>query len=91
LPRSKPPSRAAEVLDGWATVLAFLSEVLHTYWAGHRWMAADINGLRGYVLTKDGAPDAVVSFAYDAAGAMTDVYIVRNPEKLASLGVVAIH
>ena len=80
-----------DVLRGKAEVIAFLSEQLHEYWADHQWVIADINGARGIALKNDGATTAAVSFAYDQAGRATDIYIVRNPEKLARLGAVAIH
>ena len=80
-----------EVLHGKADVIAFLSEHLHKYWAGHQWRKIDINGTRGIVVKSDGATEAAVSFAYDEAGNATDIYIVRNPDKLAGLGTVAIH
>ena len=34
---------------------------------------------------------AVVSFAYDEAGKATDIFILRNPDKLSRLGLAAIH
>ncbi len=80
-----------DVLQGKAEVIAFLSEGLHEYWADHQWVIVDINGARGIVLKNDGATTAIVSFAYDEAGKATNIYIVRNPDKLANLGTVAIH
>jgi RNA polymerase sigma-70 factor (ECF subfamily) len=80
-----------DVLHGKAEVVAFLSKSLHEYWANHQWVIVDINGARGIVLKHDGATTAVVSFAYDEAGKATNIYVVRNPEKLANLGAVAIH
>ncbi len=80
-----------DVLRGKAEVIAFLSENLHEYWAGHQWVIVDINGARGIVLKDDGATAAAVCFAYDEADKATDIYIVRNPEKLGHLGTVAIH
>lgn len=80
-----------EVLRGKPEVIAFLAENLHEYWTGHRWVIVDINGARGIILKHDGATEATVSFAYDEAGRATDIFIVRNPDKLANLGTVAIH
>lgn len=79
------------VLRGKSDVIVFLSQRLHEFWAGHEWVIADINGARGIVLKHDGATAAAVSFAYDEAGSATDIYIVRNPDKLANLDAVAIH
>lgn len=79
------------LLKGKGEVIAFLSEDLHEYWTNHQWVVADINGARGIVLKNDGATTAAVSFAYDEAGQATNIYIVRNPDKLANLGAVLIH
>ncbi len=80
-----------DVLQGVDAVSRFLSKRLHKYWLDFEWSTADINGTRGMLLTEEGAVVATVSFAYDAEGAVTDIYIVRNPDKLADLGTVAIH
>ena len=80
-----------DVLRGKAEVIAFLAGSLHEYWADHQWVIVDLNRARGIVLTHDGATVAAVSFAYDEAGKATNIYIVRNPDKLAHLGAVAIH
>ncbi|NKB58345.1 MAG: sigma-70 family RNA polymerase sigma factor [Alphaproteobacteria bacterium] len=79
------------ILQGKAEIIEFLWERLHDYWAGHQWVVADINGARGVLLKKDGATTAAVSFAYDEAGKATNIFIVRNPDKLANFGAVAIH
>ena len=80
-----------KVLQGIGEVVHFLSKGLHEYWLGFEWSTADINGARGIVLRQQGAVVATVSFAYDAGGNVTDIYIVRNPDKLTDLGSVAIH
>lgn len=80
-----------EILHGKAEVLAFLMERLRQFWAALDWVPADINGGRGVILRKDGATIATLSFAYDEAGKASDVYIMRNPDKLARLGAEAIH
>jgi len=84
-------STILDVLQGKTEVIAFLSEGLHEYWADHQWIIVDINGARGIVLKQDDSTVATVSFAYDETGKATNIYIVRNPDKLAHLGVVAIH
>lgn len=75
-----------QVLHGKAEVLDFIGRALHAYWGDYRWEAMDINGGRGAVLWKDGSAVACVSFAYDEHGAATNIYIVRNPDKLSRLG-----
>jgi RNA polymerase sigma-70 factor (ECF subfamily) len=71
-------------------VLAFIAGPLHKWWGDHEWTAADINGARGAILKKDGATLASVSFGFDEAGNATDIYVMRNPDKLARLGAAAI-
>ena len=80
-----------EILEGRADVMAFMEEGLHTFWAGCQWHVVDINGARGVVIKHDDTTQAVASFAYDANGQATDIFIMRNPDKLAHLGAVAIH
>ncbi len=80
-----------DVLQGKDEVIAFLSDRLHEYWANYQWVVVEINGARGIVVKNNDATVASVSFAYDELGKTTNVYIVRNPDKLANLGTVAIH
>ncbi|XXT63427.1 sigma factor-like helix-turn-helix DNA-binding protein [Sorangium sp. So ce590] len=79
-------SSLLEVLQGKVEVLDFIGRALHAYWGDYACEATDINGGRGVVLWKDGSAAACVSFAYDEHGAATNIYIVRNPDKLARLG-----
>lgn len=80
-----------EELKGRAEVVALLSQKLNRYWAGQHWRILDLNGSRGFVLKRDDAITAAVSFAFGANGEVTGIYIMRNPDKLASLGRVALH
>ena len=52
---------------------------------------SDINGGRGFVLEQGGATVQTVAFAYDEDGRVTDVFIVRNPDKLARLDSGTLH
>jgi len=79
------------VLHGKAEVLDFIASTLQLAWGAQQWIATDINGGRGVVLQKDGLATAAISFAYDEAGRTTNIYIVRNPDKLARLRGAAIH
>jgi RNA polymerase sigma-70 factor (ECF subfamily) len=79
-----------EILEGGA-VLAFLTERLTEWWASYEWTFTDLNGLRGLVLREGEKIVATVSFAYDAADRITDIFVVRNPDKLDGLGEVRIH
>ncbi len=80
-----------EVLRGPIEVITFLTKSLNQYWIGHHWDLVDINGERGIVLRHQSRIEAAVSFAYDTSGKATNIYIVRNPEKLAHLEEISIH
>lgn len=77
-------------LRGKAEVLDFVAQA-RQWWASYRWVASDINGGRGIILWKDGLVAAAISFAYDEVGRTTNIYIVRNPDKLSGLNGAAIH
>jgi RNA polymerase sigma-70 factor (ECF subfamily) len=81
---------AAEILEG-EDVLAFLTARLNEWWAAYEWSFAELNGARGLVLKQGGKIVATVSFAFDRSDRVTDIFIVRNPDKLAGLGDISIH
>jgi RNA polymerase sigma-70 factor (ECF subfamily) len=82
---------AVHVLNGKDDVLEFVERFLHRVWKRYRWRVADLNGGRGVILEKDGEITAAVSFAYDASARVTNIYIMRNPDKLARLSKNALH
>lgn len=79
-----------DILEGEA-VLAFLTKRLSEWWATYEWSFAELNGGRGLVLKQGGEVVATVSFAFDRSDRVTGIFIVRNPDKLTSLGGVSIH
>jgi RNA polymerase sigma factor (sigma-70 family) len=79
------------ILDGIPEVTAFICEGLHGFWQGYEWVSTDINGARGFVLRTKTETAATVSFAYDEAGQVIDIYVMRNPDKLTHLDAIAIH
>ena len=81
---------ALNVLAGHRHVLAFL-RLAGKWWAEYDWTETEINGGRGLILTEAGAPAAAISFAYDDAGQLADIFIMRNPDKLGRLDPVLIH
>ncbi len=72
------------VLHGKAELLKFIG-MAQRWWATFRWVETDLNGGRGVVLFSEGQPVVAMSFAYDEAGRATDIYVMRNPDKLARL------
>jgi RNA polymerase sigma factor (sigma-70 family) len=81
---------AAGVIEG-ESVLAFLTERLSEWWAAYEWGITELNGARGLILKQEGKIVATVSFAFDRSDRVTDIFIVRNPDKLAGLGNTSIH
>ena len=79
---------ALRILEG-DEVLTVLSHA-HIWWAGCVWTITDISGGRGAILTKDDAPILTLSFDYNDAGQVSDIFITRNPDKLARLDPVVI-
>lgn len=79
------------VLHGKAKVSKFLSKRLNKYWADHHWHTLDINGARGVIIKNEDVTTATVSFAYDKAGKATNIYIMRNPDKINNLNPISIH
>jgi RNA polymerase sigma-70 factor (ECF subfamily) len=79
----------ARTLHGKADILAFL-ENAQRWWYSYRWVEMDLNGGRGVVLIGDGEPITAMSFAYDEEGRATNIYVMRNPDKLARLNNAAI-
>lgn len=74
-----------EPLQGIEEVLDFLVSRLRGYWANYEWHEADLNGGPGLVMHQKGSVVATVTFGYDHSGQATDIFIVRNPNKLARL------
>lgn len=79
-----------QVLRGKAEVLEFIAQNLGQWWRGYQRVPSDLNGGRGVILWQDGLTVGSVSFAYDEAGKATNIFIMRNPDKLARLGGTAI-
>jgi len=78
-----------QVLRGKDAVLAFLAQA-RQWWSAYEWIVSEINGAKGIILQKNGATTASISFAYDEGGAVTNIYIMRNPDKLTRLRGLAV-
>jgi RNA polymerase sigma-70 factor (ECF subfamily) len=82
---------APKTLQGKANVMGFFDLVLRKFWPQFRLEAADINGGRGFIVHNGDQVEATVSFAYDEAGRVSGIYIMRNPDKLGRLDAAAVH
>ena len=80
-----------EAVTGKARVVRFVARKLSHYWAMVDWSPRRLNGNPGFVLSEAGETVAAVSFGYDESGDATDIFIVRNPDKLARLQPVSLH
>lgn len=79
-----------DVLEG-RSVLTFLTERLHEWWLNYEWKLSELNGAWGVILKEGDDIVATVSFAFDSSDQVTDIFIMRNPEKLAGLAATSIH
>ncbi|MEM9623007.1 MAG: sigma factor-like helix-turn-helix DNA-binding protein [Pseudomonadota bacterium] len=78
-------------LSGVDAVATFITRRLNRYWRGFSWDKVPINGTYGAIIRDGAQATASLSFAYDKSGKVTNIYIVRNPEKLAQLRAFNIH
>src|SRR3546814_18416011 len=69
-------------MHGSEEVLRFIQAGLHVWWASGTLEEATINGTRGFLFRDGGDTVATASFAWNEAGQLTDVFIMRNPAKL---------
>jgi RNA polymerase sigma-70 factor (ECF subfamily) len=78
-------SAARRVMHGPEEVLRFVQAGLHAWWTSGQLEEATINGRLGLIQHEGDAVAAAVTFAWDADGRLTDVFIMRNPDKLARI------
>src|SRR3546814_3292589 len=78
-------SAANRVLRGREEVLGFVTRVLGSAWPTWRQVRREINGSLGLVLYEGDAIRASVTFGFHAGGALSDIYIMRNPAKFGGL------
>jgi len=80
-------SAASRVLQGHDEVMGFLIKVLGSAWPRWRQVRTEINGMLGMVIYEGETIRASLTFGFDAAGALSDIYIMRNPDKFGGLSV----
>lgn len=72
-------------LHGKTDVLRFVLRGLRRFWQDSTLHPAMLNGTEGFILTHENAVYATVTFGFDEAGNADQIFIVRNPDKLAHL------
>ncbi len=84
-------SAARRVMRGHGEVLRFIEAGLHVWWTPDAMTETLINGQPGFVVRDAAGIDAAVSFAWNEAGELQDVFMMRNPDKLGRLGAAPMH
>lgn len=74
------------VLAGADKIQSFVQDVLHIAWRGMEFQFSIINGDPGLVLLREGEVFGCVTCATKENTQVTNIFIVRNPDKLAHLG-----
>ncbi len=75
-------------IQGAERVLRFIGERLRRYWQSFTWQRLEVNGFEGMVVLDGSNVVATVSVEVDAQGHLAEIYIVRNPQKLARIAAI---
>ncbi|MBL8643978.1 MAG: RNA polymerase sigma factor SigJ [Rhodospirillaceae bacterium] len=78
---------ASRVLTGKKEVMQFIERVLMPHYRQYDWTFTDLNGGPGLVLRHNNVAVVSMSFATDTDGRTTDIYVMRNPDKLGRLDI----
>lgn len=84
-------SATRRVMRGPGEVLRFIEAGLHVWWPPEALVEVPLNGEPGFVVRDGDSIVATVSFAWNEASQLQDVFIMRNPDKLTRVGGPAIH
>lgn len=74
---------ARRPVGGIEKVLIFLQKVVLPGWAHGEIEISEVNGVEGIVVRHQGGIVSVATFDYDKKGVVQNIYVVRNPDKLA--------
>ena len=72
-------------LEGPVEILDFVGRVLSPVWRDNEIVSTELNSGRAIVMRENGRTTAIVTFAYDDDLRASSIFIVRNPDKLASM------
>jgi RNA polymerase sigma factor (sigma-70 family) len=74
------------VVQGRGAVLTLITTQLARYWVAYEWLPCEINGGRAIQLRMNGGEiAAAITFAYNDEDKATNIYVMRNPDKLDGL------
>lgn len=82
---------ARNVIYGRDKVLRFITGVWRAAWKDLTLSKSEINGRPGLVFKDGKTIHASLSFGYDEAGVLENIFIMRNPDKLSRLENVSYH
>lgn len=72
-------------LEGARKVLDFVAKVLSPAWREGEIILRELNSARAIILREDGRITAAISFGYDETHKASNIFIMRNPDKLARI------
>ena len=78
-------------ITGIQPAIKFLVEDLKYFWQEFDWIETRINGNYGFIIKDNGSIHAVVSFEFNVIKQASEVFIIRNPDKMKSLETTLIH
>lgn len=78
-------------LDGAEQVAKYIVRILGRLWDQNQTRLVELNGVRSLVVFERGEPHTAMSFGFDAAGKIADVFVSRNPDKLGHLSLIYSH
>ncbi|MEP3430018.1 MAG: RNA polymerase sigma factor SigJ [Roseibium sp.] len=82
---------ALRVLTGRETIEVFLRQVLCKAWPDYVLETAEVNGRRGLIAMENGQIAAVLTAEFGQDGQVSQIFIMRNPEKLRHFMTLARH
>ena len=84
-------SAIQKAVTGNQSVIEFLVKDLNHFWQDFIWIETRINGNSGFIIKEKEDIHAVVSFGFNDNAQASEVFIVRNPEKIKFLNAMPIN
>lgn len=69
-------------LIGARAICEFIEKVIAPAWSREEVLVCEINSGLGFFVREDGKTTSIVTFSYDTEGRVTEIYAMRNPDKL---------
>ncbi|WP_370980440.1 RNA polymerase sigma factor SigJ [Agaribacterium sp. ZY112] len=78
-------------IEGSLEVLNFLVNDLKQFWHTFTWLKSKINGNDGFIIKSSDHIHAIVSFEFNEQDQASEIFIMRNPDKMAALKTMPIN